>query len=163
MEAWTAYALLRLGRVDAARSRVATFSPVPPSSQWATMNLAVEHLVVAETDGCEASLRTLAPRAAERVARRPSLAADLAILFALLELCNGQPEGSEVALDLAVASVTPLFNDLAVARADIHECGPDDRRRLWDEQAERLSAAQRWQNNATVAPGVLANAIARWS
>ncbi len=38
-----------------------------------------------------------------------------------------------------------------------------ERERVTVEEAQRVPIAQRWSNNATIAPGLLAQAIARWS
>lgn len=163
VEAWHAYALFQLGRIEDAEARVASFSPIPPSSQWAMMNLAVEYVVRAGTHGHEPALRSLAPVAAERVARRPSLAADLCILFGLIELRHGDGRLAARAIDLAASATGGLAIDLLVEQAGMPSADRAERERVTVEEAQRVPIAQRWSNNATIAPGLLAQAIARWS
>ncbi len=161
-EAWHAYALLQLGRVEEAASCVTMFTPVPPSSQWAMMNVGVEHVVMGATNGSGYALRALAPTAAEHVARRPSIAADLTIVFALLELRHGDRRLSDQAVNLTGFGVGALMIDLVLER-DALSPSREMRARLVAEEGHRIPFAQRFENNRTMAPQLLAEAIKRWS
>jgi hypothetical protein len=100
LEAWSASALLMLGHVDRAREAVEQFSPIPPTSQWGFINTVVEHLVLAAEAGPEAASRALAVAAREAVARRPALAPDFLMGFAVLAIGLGEPDRARRYLDL---------------------------------------------------------------
>ena len=78
IEAYRAWVLLRLGRLDEANEAVERFSPVPPSSQWEQTNLIIAHAVMAHTVDVAAATKsytTAVPRIggpASADCRRPS-------------------------------------------------------------------------------------------
>ena len=69
LEAYRAWLLLQLGRLDEARAAVERFSPVPPSSQWEQMNLIIAHAVMAHTGDIGTATKSYATAA--RASWRP--------------------------------------------------------------------------------------------
>lgn len=163
VEAWSAYALLMLGRIDAARAAVDTFVPVPASSQWKVMNLVVEHLVLAATDGEERALRALAPKAAESVSRQPLLAGDMITTIALLELRLGDATRSAAARDMQTFGSGAVQIQLACELDGTPDLDVAGRTAMFESEVARYPTAQRWHNTFQHAPGHLADAITRWS
>ena len=63
LEAYRAWLLMQLGRLDEAREAVERFSPVPPSSQWEQMNLIIAHAVIAHTGDIDTATKSYATAA----------------------------------------------------------------------------------------------------
>lgn len=160
-EAWHAFALLMLGRPTEALELVAAFSPVPASSQWGAMNLVAEHIVLAAVEGEEAALRAFAPRAAEFVARRPAVAPDLLMAFGLLELRLGNREFASRCADLQSFGAGPVFSQLLTELAGMPTAA--ERTALLERESQRLDFTTRMATTASTAPGLLAEAVSRWS
>ena len=163
LEAWRAYALLMLGRVDEAREAVEHFSPIPPTTQWAYVNTIVSALVLSETDGPEAASRALATAAKEAVARRPALAVEFLMGFAVLAIRLGERERARRYLDLQAYALGVLSAQLMAELAGDGLRNRETNRTLARAQNERIPAADRYANNLTLAPGWLTEEIIRWT
>lgn len=163
IEAWQAYALLQLGLVDEAREVVKWSAPIPPSSQWAHMNTVIGALVLARTEGSEAGARALASQAKEAVARRPALAAEFLCGFAEFAFQLGELERAERYSDLQGFGVANILIEVRAKLEGLDGLDPAGRLAFERREIERLSVAQRFANNASLADAWLAEELARWS
>ena len=89
LEAYRAWILLRLGRIDEAQQAVERFSPIPPSSQWEQMNLITAHAVMAHSGDVGTATKSYATAARELAARRPQIVGDLLVGFGYLAYARG--------------------------------------------------------------------------
>ena len=113
LEAYRAWLLMQLGRLDEAREAVERFSPVPPSSQWEQMNLIIAHAVIAHTGDIDTATKSYATAARELAARRPQITGDLLVGFGYLAYAHGdETRARELALGIHAFGTGPVSTAL---------------------------------------------------
>jgi predicted ATPase/class 3 adenylate cyclase len=161
LEAMRAWALLQLGRTDDAIRAVATFSPIPSGSQWATMNLLVDHVVRGHRDGPDEAARSLARLSGELVPRVPQAASDILVGFAYLHRLRGEEERMrEILTAIGPVAGMWLYNTLI---AEANGVGADGCREFLKQYYEEHPVAERFLLAAVEAPRLLAEELEGWS
>jgi predicted ATPase len=161
VEAVRAWALLRLGRIEEADRAVSDFSPIPSGSQWAHMNLVVQHVVSGHLNGPEVAGKALVDASRDLVSRVPQISSDILVCFAYLHHLRGEEERVQELL-----SLTAPFAAAAICGSLLADEGGVDVERfpaLLKEWYEEHPFAEQFILAAVEAPRLLTEEFERWS
>ncbi len=160
IEAFRVWVLLRLDRLDEAVHLAETFSPTSPGSQWAHLNIAMSHLARAHVDGAEVAAKSLAPAAAEEVARNPRTVSEFLTAFAYLAVLRDDEAHARRLLEVALPFSMQAVGSWVFAR--VEGMGTADGRAVMRRYAEAYPSIEQYLRAATDGAVLLAAELDRW-